>query len=214
MHRFQFSILGLIGLMALVAVGCAAMVNASAGWCSAVAIFLMLALLNSIVGVVYRRGKDRAYWVGFLVFGWGSLFLLFENPLVPIRSPQPECFVNNVFISNHLKKLYDATHSTPSGGYTSYGSANLPLGVAPSAGGPLAVNPPGTYFGAATVYSGTLNVVAVDSAPEHYFQIIGNLLFVMLCALAGGFFARSFYAPPAGGEDDAKKKGELSCNTL
>jgi hypothetical protein len=214
MRRFQFSILGLIGLMTFVGIGCAAMVNASAAWCSAVAIFLMLALLNSIVGAICRRGRERVYWIGFLVFGWGSLLLLFENPLVSIRNPQPECLVNNVFISNHLKRLYDVTHTASSNVNTTTWTAPTPPSVVNPNAGVLTVNPPILYPGTTTINAATLTLGAVDSSPEHYFVITGNLLFAMLCALIGGFFARSVYASPAKSENETDKKGATSCSTL
>jgi hypothetical protein len=213
MRRFQFSILGLIGLMAFVGVGCAAMVNASAGWCSAAAIFLMLALLNSIVGAICCRGRERVYWIGFLVFGWGSLLLLFNESLFSIRSPEPSSIVNNVFISRHLKSLYDVTHTSPQNYAVATGTVAAPPGVAPVGNSTFTFVPAGTYSGATTISSGTLSLAAVDSSPEHYFVIIGNLLFVMLCALVGGFFARSVYALPGKSENETEKKGDASCNT-
>lgn len=33
-------------------------------------------LLVAILGVIYRRSADRAFWVGFVVFGWPTVLIL------------------------------------------------------------------------------------------------------------------------------------------
>ena len=47
--------------------------------------FILLTLFTAIVGVLYRRGAGRAFWVGFALFGWG-LFLLASDISIEIGS--------------------------------------------------------------------------------------------------------------------------------
>lgn len=75
MLKFRFSIARLMGIVLVVAVGLGGLVRPSPT--RAGAIFLMTCgiLGLALVGAIYRRGKQRAWWVGFCVFGWGYLFL-------------------------------------------------------------------------------------------------------------------------------------------
>ena len=72
----RISIAALLEVMVPLAVGLTALANPTAWW--EVTIFLLTTglLLGSIVGVCYRRGAGRAFWVGFCVFGWGLMLLL------------------------------------------------------------------------------------------------------------------------------------------
>jgi len=73
---FQFSVRGLLAAVTLAGVGIAALVNAS-GWLEALAWgVVLLALSCALLLVVYRRDEQRAFWLGFLVFGGIYLLLL------------------------------------------------------------------------------------------------------------------------------------------
>jgi hypothetical protein len=73
---FQFSVRGLLAAVTLAGVGIAALVNAS-GWLEALAWgVVLLALSCAVLLVVYRRDEQRAFWLGFLVFGGIYLLLL------------------------------------------------------------------------------------------------------------------------------------------
>src|SRR5215475_7161898 len=76
MPKLRFSIAGLMGIVLVVAVGLGGLMSPSP--MKAGAIFMMTCgLLGlALVGAIYRRGKQRAWWVGFCVFGWGYLLLV------------------------------------------------------------------------------------------------------------------------------------------
>jgi WD40 repeat protein len=74
--RLQFSLVSLFGLAAVVALACAALVNASPLWASAWYTFTLLLLLTATLAAVFRP-RNRAFWLGFVVFGWAYLFLGF-----------------------------------------------------------------------------------------------------------------------------------------
>src|SRR5262249_15368813 len=61
----------LMGLVVVLGAGLAALKNASELWAWAVRLFTLGLLATAILGVLYRRGTRRAWWVGFALFGWG-----------------------------------------------------------------------------------------------------------------------------------------------
>ncbi|REJ66591.1 MAG: hypothetical protein DWQ31_14190 [Planctomycetota bacterium] len=75
MSGIRYTIRDLMVLMVLVALGLTALMNAGPIWASLftgiVVVFLMFATLAALV----RRGRVRAGWTGFAVFGW-TYFLL------------------------------------------------------------------------------------------------------------------------------------------
>ena len=66
---FQFSIRNLLVIVAFVAVGITALFNANVWWGAALWMLVLFMAGSAILLVVYRRESDRAYWLGFLVFG-------------------------------------------------------------------------------------------------------------------------------------------------
>ena len=45
-------------------------------WCDVVTTITVVVLFTAVLRVVYERGRSRALWLGFALFGWGSLILL------------------------------------------------------------------------------------------------------------------------------------------
>ena len=82
MTRFRLSIAQLMAIVLLVGLGFAALRNANDFW--AIAIFNLAIFLNAtaLVAAILRRGRARAAWVGFAVFGWAYLLI----DLLPDRS--------------------------------------------------------------------------------------------------------------------------------
>ena len=70
MRRFRFTIASFGGVVLFAAVGFAALRSSSAGWDSAVFGGALVILTGSLVLAVQRRGRSRAYWVGFAIVGW------------------------------------------------------------------------------------------------------------------------------------------------
>ncbi|MHC4178427.1 MAG: hypothetical protein ACYSWU_13020 [Planctomycetota bacterium] len=81
LENWQFSVFGLLVLVAFVSVACAALVYASLWWASICPTGAVIAQLVAVLGVVYRRGSARAFWLGFAVLGWGYLLLAFAPGL-------------------------------------------------------------------------------------------------------------------------------------
>lgn len=85
MRRYRITIAGLGGFVVLVALGLAALRNASAWWAAGVESAALLLLGVATVGA-WRGGRSwRAFWAGALVFGGGYGALSLVGP-----EPEPE----------------------------------------------------------------------------------------------------------------------------
>ncbi len=70
----QISIAGLLGFVAVFALGLAALISATEFWVGAIFLLTIGLLLASAVAVVFR-GRRAVGWVGAAVFGWGYFLL-------------------------------------------------------------------------------------------------------------------------------------------
>jgi hypothetical protein len=77
--RYRFTLAALMGAVALVAVGVAALRSPTALWASLVILLALGAICGATVGAILRRGPARGAWLGFAVFGW-AYFLLTLSP--------------------------------------------------------------------------------------------------------------------------------------
>lgn len=75
MNRFRFSLAALVGFVALSAAVLGAL-RATSGIGSGTVFTLAIGVFSAaILGTVYNRGEDRAFWLGVAVFGWGFMLL-------------------------------------------------------------------------------------------------------------------------------------------
>jgi hypothetical protein len=72
----RISIKTLMAFVVLVAVGLAALARPNEGWAVVLSTSAFTALLTSLLGIIFRRGPERAGWVGFAIFGWSFFALL------------------------------------------------------------------------------------------------------------------------------------------
>ena len=77
MRKLRFPIAGLMAAVLVIALGLAALRNASVTWAGSTFLLTCAVLCLALVGVVCRHGTERAWWLGFALFGWGYLFLAF-----------------------------------------------------------------------------------------------------------------------------------------
>jgi uncharacterized membrane protein len=77
----RFSIIGLMGWILVVAVSLAAMRDANESWASVMVLLVLALFAVSLVGLIYRRGRDQAFWLGFALFGGGYFALAFVPQL-------------------------------------------------------------------------------------------------------------------------------------
>jgi hypothetical protein len=77
LRRIRFSIAGLMIVIAVSALAAAALRSASPVWASAMLMLVCGVLGLAIAGVLCRHGRERAWWIGFALFGCGYLVLAF-----------------------------------------------------------------------------------------------------------------------------------------
>jgi hypothetical protein len=75
MKRVRFNIANLLEIILVLGVGFAALRESSDLWESWVFTLTLIALLISILLAVHRTESSRAFWIGFVLFGWAYLVL-------------------------------------------------------------------------------------------------------------------------------------------
>lgn len=84
-RTIRFSIAGLMGAVLIVAIGLAALRSASEIWAGVIFLSTCGVLALAIVGIFCRREAERAWWLGFALFGWGYM------ALASGRGTKPDC---------------------------------------------------------------------------------------------------------------------------
>ena len=80
MRTIRFSIAALMAVVVVAALGLAALRDASELRAGATFLLTCGVLCVAIVGAVCRTGTERAWWLGFALFGWGYMLLAFRSP--------------------------------------------------------------------------------------------------------------------------------------
>jgi hypothetical protein len=81
MRAVRFPIAGMMAAVLIVALGLAAVRNASPTWASVTFLSTCAVLCLAIVGIICRGETERAWWLGFALFGWGYLLLAFWSSI-------------------------------------------------------------------------------------------------------------------------------------
>jgi len=122
MKRFQFTMQALLALTVLVALGCAAMINASPVWASGVfgvvVIVLAVTLLRALI-----LGRRAVFSIGFATVGWLYFLFAMAFPGYYVRAQLP----TDVALVHLAGQRYEVP--VLSNGYHSYlgSSITLPL---------------------------------------------------------------------------------------
>jgi hypothetical protein len=69
MNRPRLTLAGLMGIVAVIALGCLGLVSASTFWTSAAATISLALLLGAVLGAILLRGAEQAFLLGFALFG-------------------------------------------------------------------------------------------------------------------------------------------------
>ena len=115
MHPPRFTLAKLMAIVLLIGFGFAALRNANEFW--AIATFNLAVFLNATapVAAIVRKGRARAAWSGFAVFGWAYLLVDF----LPDRSnssfgfvsiPKPHLLIDKGF-------TFMQSYMMPTGGF-------------------------------------------------------------------------------------------------
>jgi hypothetical protein len=77
----RFTIRNLLLIVLFVAVAVAALREATDGWDSSLFGLTFLILLTAVLLAVHRTDRKRAYWLGFVLFGWTYLVASLITPI-------------------------------------------------------------------------------------------------------------------------------------
>lgn len=75
MQKFHFSLVSLLAVIAVAAIGCAALARPTEVWTSTAVTLCVALLFLALLKLVYCDRTRRAFWTGFVIFGWGYLLL-------------------------------------------------------------------------------------------------------------------------------------------
>jgi hypothetical protein len=199
MRRIRVSISGLLAGIAMLGLVLAALTHPSRLWGDSFYSLTLGTLLIAVLGVVYSRAQQRAFWVGFSVCGW-AYFLA-------IWGPEPISTIGeNLVTTDILSILYPLTLPStdkfvpptplppsppghpPRTGMTLPGGGSIVL-VGGFGGGQPAAPPQSVW----DLYSAPERITNVFGQPESpTFDRIGQSIFCLLFALLGGILTRRF----------------------
>jgi hypothetical protein len=180
MSHPQFSIAGLFGFIAVVAIGLAALCRPSCLWASGVFSLLLLSLAVACICVLHRRGHERAFWIGFLTCGslyavlslapWFDSHVshrLFTTAILDLIYPKIPLLENTNNIGGDAWKSWTGTPPD-------YSFAHPRIGFT---------------LGSTDEYQKNRAFFTVNTTDA--FLLIGHSLFGMLFAVAGGYLSRT-----------------------
>ena len=84
-RTYRTSIARLMGAVLVAAIGSAALRNSSEGWAGAMLLVTCGAVLLAAAGALNRAPGERAWWLGFALFGGGYLALAHWTASSPRR---------------------------------------------------------------------------------------------------------------------------------
>jgi hypothetical protein len=211
MPRMRVSIAGILVWVALLGVGFAALRNPSLLWSNALFSVALGTLTLAVLAAVYRRGRSRAYWVGFATCGWVYLLLAL--------GPANESLVSPYLVTTAiLDVLFEQVIPQPPAPGAPPPTVIPPVPTASAVkgqtwGGNVAVMPAvfGGFGGVAAApfespwhawstpdrelnMNPSPNLGGISVFSPEPFRRIGHSLFCLLIALLGGLVTRYFHA--------------------
>jgi hypothetical protein len=76
MRPRRISLASLLGIVAVFGLGLAGLKSSTVLWTTAATTVTLALLLAAVLGAVLLRGPERAFWLGFALFGWVYLVLV------------------------------------------------------------------------------------------------------------------------------------------
>jgi hypothetical protein len=180
MRRPRVSIASLLAVVAVAALGFAAVTVASPIWVGLVTSLTWFLIVAALLGVLFGRGSRRVFWTGFALLGWSYLILT--------HHPTTVTFIRPYLLATRLfETLYPILH-LPSEDQepVAWGAGSADLGLRSM----------GAFGGGAGPVGGPGVVVLPD------FVQIGHMLEALGWAYLGGWAARYFAFERARRPDD------------
>jgi hypothetical protein len=213
MTRFRCTIAGLLSLVLFLALGFAALRQATDLWDSAVVSATLVVLSASVLLTVHRTESKRAFWLGFALLGW----IYFGASWIPAIEAHLLTTKGLAYLDSQVPGRDTATLLTMNmnlvpkpgtGGYQTFAFSGT--GSSPALGAPVAVQVLNANTGAVLIGS---------SGTTENFLRIGHSILALVFAYVGGHFSRWLFArgrtatsggalPPAVvGVDDVAPRG-------
>jgi hypothetical protein len=200
-HTFRFSIRQLLVWTAFVALACVALRNASPTWVAALLGATLLLLTAAVPLAIFRGQGNRAFWIGFALFGWlYMLALAYGWSLDPNKSDhnplRPERLITGRVTSGGFDWLYGT--EPPNGRQLTW------IQLTADGAGALVGDPMNS------VSTTDLSLMIAETkrigaaAPQFDdFDNVAHAFWAILLAALGGWFTRWIYATRPGQRDTA-----------
>jgi hypothetical protein len=193
----RLSVRTLMVLIVGAAAGLAALRDASETWAGIMLALVLMILGTAIFGAIYNRGRRRAGWLGFAVFGWGYFMLAFGpgfSSELGNRLPSTRLLIA-------LHPRYTASWLASSLGtrvrHESGSKAELGWDLVRERWVILGLPERDVPWLRAWAWlAGLLGTARPGNDPEQFIRI-GNCMAVLAVGLVGGLIARSFEAHSA-----------------
>jgi hypothetical protein len=205
----------MMGWVLAYALGLAALRNANELWAGTLALLTLGLLGVAVLGVIYERGRDRAWWLGYALFGGGYLVVTFApwvvegfQPKLPtskllgyvhsqVSPPSVQINLSNLKALQDQRMLTQAKLAkikrlTRSSADPSVVSLQKTLKALDSKIGAIQVPTAGSVNRWQALLPGAANYDP--------FLRVGHCLFAILSGLAGAFVACRFHARRERGE--------------
>ena len=202
MNRFRITIKLAMAVVLFAGAGLATLRDPSMWWVGGVLACLIGLLLTACVGAIYRTGRERAFWLGIVVFGGG--YLLLAEVLSRDATGNPVAFINRVLDTRALDP-----RSAPEAGAKVIAEMNgqfRPASVLQidRTKGAYFVN----YDGLAAISNAWLSPAQIRLQNDGDYSAVGNKLVMILVALIGSVAAVAFY------DSTERRRGERPSEVL
>jgi len=194
--RWSFGLRQLFLWTAAFALGLVALRSASMTWVAGMLGLALAVLAASILLAVYRRGVQRAYWIGFATFGWlYLLFLMFSWTLGRTASNDSPLRAQNLFTQQLSKASYHWLYDRAFDKYYAALNANSSMGsISGEAGYGMPMRDPTMSPGPTPVAASFATPGPSPGPTERDFVNVAHTLWALVFAATGGCLAYWFHS--------------------
>lgn len=203
MRHFRVTIGTAMGFVLVAGAGFAALRDPSVWWVGGLLVCLIGLLLTACLGAIYRSGRERAFWLGILVFGGG--YLLLTRVVFTDAASSPVVFTNRVLDTLALN-LRSGPQAEGEKVLADMNGEFRPASV-------LKIDRNSRnyfvrYDGWTDFHNAWVSPAQIKGQSGEEYHAVGNLLVVILLALIGSVVAVAFH------ESRERRRGERPSGAL